>query len=119
MPNPVSVNVTSNPRRVITVTRNVTLTCTVVLSLVLTNVSSISVSVIWVAPSGMQLIGSAPIKETNSPPTFTSMLTSVESVGDYSCQVNTISQSSSSLIPSEVVSTNISISKKPGLDNHV
>lgn len=98
VPDPTSVIVTADPPTPIRAGTELTLTCTVELSPTLAGLSSLAVIVVWTEPF-KSLTSSYPIDVTpESPPTSTSILQLQASVpfnGNYTCQAQVVSSSSS------------------------
>ena len=91
MPAPTYVNVTSNPERVTSITTDVILTCTIVLSSILENISSISVTIEWLRSSRvLSANGTTPSVQSDSSLVYLSTFRPTR-VGNYSCnaRVNT------------------------------
>ena len=98
VPNPTSVIVTTDQPIPIRAGTEVTLICIVELSPALAELSSsLGVIVVWTGPSETLTGSDLPALIGNSPPTYTSMLllASVDFNGNYTCQAQVVSSSSS------------------------
>ena len=82
---PTYVNVTSNPERVISITTDVILTCTIVLNSTLENISSVSVTIEWLKSSRvLSAHGTTPSVQNDSSLVYLSTFQPTR-VGNYSC----------------------------------
>ena len=109
VPDPTSINVTSDPASPVSTGAEVNLTCIVELRFDLAGLSSVNVVIEWTKSSEV-LIGSDPVVYGNSSPTYIStlMLGSVSSSGNYTCQT-WVNSSSLFLKTSGVETTTIMI----------
>ena len=95
MPSPTPVNITINPERVISITEDITLTCTVQVlnsTAVLESTIAIDVTTEWFLSSSGILTGSQSMR-VNSPMYTYSSTFKPKKVGNYSCMAKVCSSS--------------------------